>query len=186
MRGNISRELGDLSLSAKPVLLHRLRALGVSWGTISEMGSRHYFGGSARVLEVSENLYVHSGQGAPHLIIPVFEDKRLVDLVAFTSAQPMAWLLRLGVGWSLGLLDGLEPHCWRDEATLWASPLDWLRAGRAGLCVLDWSAPEVLELARLPNIRCQNKSLAGKLKEALVRPRRLPLISWQQELRDAA
>ena len=186
MSADISSELRDLSLAATPPLLHRLKALGVPWPTIANMGDRHFFGGSARVIDIDDGLYAPSSEGAPHLILPVFEDEELVDLVAFTSDQPLAWLLRVGTGWSLGLLDGFERHSWGDEVRLWATPLDWLRADRDGLCILDWSAPEVLNLARLPRIRCQDKLLAGRLSEALSRPCRLPVITYGEELRDAA
>jgi hypothetical protein len=186
MTAHISHEIRDLSLSASPLLLRRLRALGVSQSTIAQMGARHYFGGSTRVIDIDDGLYAPSDEGTPHLVLPVFEDGELVDLVAFSSDQPMAWLLRLGVGWSLGLIDGLERHSWQDEVRLWASPLDWLRADCDGLCILDWSAPEVLELARLPSIRCQDKTLAERLKEALSRPYRLPVITYGQELRNVA
>lgn len=182
----ISRELRDMSLTASPTLLHRLKALGVAWSTIAHMGARHYFGGSARVIDIDDGLYAPSSEGAPHLILPVFEDEELVDLVAFTSDQPMAWLLRLGTGWSLGLIDGFERHGWEQEVRLWASPLDWLRADRDGLCILDWSAPEVIKLDSLPNIRCQDHVVAKRLREALSRPYRLPIITYGEGLRDAA
>ena len=186
MSADISCELRDLSLSASPLLLHRLKALGVPWSTIAQMGHHHRFGGSARVIDIDDGLYAPSDEGTPHLILPVFENDELVDLVAFTSDQPLAWLLRLGTGWSLGLLDGFERHSWEVEVRLWASPLDWLQADCDGLCILDWSASEVLELARLPSIRCQDKPLAERLREALSRPYRLPIITFGQELRDAA
>ena len=186
MTANISRELSDLSLAASPLILRRLQALGVSRSTVAHMGDRHCFGGSARVIDIDDGLYAPSSEGMPHLILPVFEDGGLVDLVAFSSEQPLAWLLRLGTGWSLGLIDGFERHSWEDEVRLWASPLDWLRADRDGLCILDWSAPEVIELARLPNIRCQDRLLAERLKEALSRPYSLPQITYGEELRHAA
>lgn len=186
MRPDISRELRELSLAATPPLLHRLEALGVPWATIANMGNRHYFGGSARAIDVEDGLYAPSEEGAPHLILPVFENLELVDLVAFTSDQPMAWLLRLGTGWSLGLIDGLERHTWDDEVRLWASPLDWLCADRDGLCILDWSAPEVLELSRMGRIRCQDRFLSERLKQALSRPYRLPEITFGEHLRHAA
>ncbi|MCA1653678.1 MAG: hypothetical protein ABR588_05965 [Sphingomicrobium sp.] len=186
MTGGISRELRELSLAAHPLLLRRLQALGVPWSTIAHMGDRHFFGGTSRAIAIDDGLYAPSCDGAPHLILPVFEDGELVDLVAFTSEQPLAWLLRIGVGWSLGLLDGFERHSWEPEVRLWASPLDWLRAGCDGLCVLDWSAPEVINLASLPSIRCQDHNLADRLKEALSRPYRLPVITYGEELRDAA
>ena len=186
MSRDISRELKELSLSASPLLLQRLKTLGVPWSTIANMGARHFFGGSTRAVDTEDGLYAPSQDGAPHLILPVFEDGELVDLVAFRSEQPLAWLLRLGVGWSLGLLDGFERHGWEQEVRLWASPLDWLRADCDGLCILDWSAPEVINLASLPNIRCQDEHLAERLKVALTRPYRLPTITHSGAYRDAA
>lgn len=186
MRAEIQRELRDMSLAAGPPLLGRLRQLGVNQPTIAQMGARHFFGGACRAIEIDDGLYAPNDDGAPHLILPVFENCELVDLVAFTSDKPLAWLLRLGLGWSLGLLDGLERHSWQDEVRLWASPIDWLRADCDGLCILDWTAPEVLELARLPNIRCQDKRLAALLREALSRPYQLPSITYYEDLQHAA
>lgn len=186
MRPDIPCELRGLSLAAQPSLLCRLRQLGVNQRTIAQMGNRHFFGGSDRVIDIDDGLYAPSANGEPHLILPVFENCNLVDLVAFTSDKPLAWLLRLGVGWSLGLLDGLERHSGEDEVRLWASPLDWLRAGCDGLCILDWSAPEILELARLPNIRCQDSKIAELLRDALTRPYRLPNITVCEDLQHAA
>ena len=186
MSPDISNELRNLSLEATPLLLRRLQTLGVSRSTVAQMGARHFFGGSARVIDIDDGLYAPSSEGTPHLILPVFEDDDLVGLVAFTSDEPLAWLLRLGTGWSLGLIDGFECHSWEQEVRLWASPLDWLRADCDGLCILDWSAPEVLELSRLPNIRCQNKRLADRLREALSRPYRLPAITFGKEFLRAA
>ncbi len=85
MRADISRELRDLSLSATAIIPRRLRELGVPWATIAYMGHRHYFGGLARVIDIGDGLYAVSHEGKQHLILPVFEDGKLVELVAFTS-----------------------------------------------------------------------------------------------------
>lgn len=178
-------ELEAAVFSVRQQHLDQLRALGVAQVTIAQMGRRHFSFGVANCTAHEEGLYYPDPHGRPHLILPVYEDGELMDLVAFQSHAPDQWLLRAGVGWSLGLFDGFQRHWWGGVASLSATPLDWMRDGADGLCVLDWSAPEVSELADLESVHC-SQSVATVLCKALTKPPRIPQIILKGEERLAA
>lgn len=157
--------------------LRRLVALGVGYPTLAELGRHHYGFGVVTASEDGRGLYVPDPDGELHLVLPVYEDGGLVDLVAFRSATPDKWLLRTGLGWALGLEWDLSGHDWAEPVRLDATPLDWLRAGAGGLCVLDWEAPELCDLANLSAVHCPDATIAGLLRNALTKPPRLPDIS---------
>ena len=58
------------------------------------------------------------------------------DLVAFIPDRPDRWWLRRG---QVDLLGGynLRPHKLQDTC-LHANPLDWLRGGATGICIVNW------------------------------------------------
>lgn len=164
--------------SLKIAHLRALECLGVSRGTLAEFNRDFGFGVVKAIEHPSEpGLYILDPEGAPHLLLPAWEDGELVDLLAFRSAEPRQWLLRSGQGWALGLEDGLGPHCWGDSVPLAVSPLDWLRQGTVGLCVLDWDAPELLYLLEVPHIVCASDELAARLRASLSRPIGFPEIT---------
>ncbi len=172
----------ELRASCKAVRrshLRQLTALNVSWPTIGELGRRHYGFGVARAAPVGDGLY-EPGEGELHLLLPVFEDGELIDLCAFRSSDPLNWVLRTGLGWALGLEDGMEPLSWQESVGLAVSPLEWLRDGATGVCVLDWDAPEVRYLSDLPHLVCSSDELATQLRAALARPVRFPSISVEE------
>lgn len=115
--------------------------MGVSWETIGELGREHHSFGVVNCAPGEDGLYI-PGEGELNLVLPIFESGELVDLCAFQSRNPTDSLLRVGSGWALGLERGLERHTWADAVPLAVSPLDWLRNGAEGLCVVDWDAPE--------------------------------------------
>lgn len=64
-------------------------------------------------------------------------DGGLLDLVAFARGRCGALD---GVAWALGEIDALAPTRLHD------TPIDWLRAGGDGLCIVNWhSAPRILQ-----------------------------------------
>jgi hypothetical protein len=58
------------------------------------------------------------------------------DLAAFIPDRPDRWWLRRG---QVDLLGGynLRPHKLHDTC-LHANPLDWLRGGATGICIVNW------------------------------------------------
>lgn len=158
--------------------LRQLVALGVGWPTIGELGRHHDGFGVVTARDAGDGLYEPDPDGQPHLLLPVYEDGELVDLVAFRSDAPDKWMLRTGNGWALGLDEGWGMLHNGDPLRLSATPLDWLRNEATGLCVLDWEAPELtVELADFAAVQCPDATIAGLLTEALTQPSRLPSIS---------
>ncbi len=175
----LAGELKNAASAVTALHLRRLAVLGVGWSVIGELGRHHYGFGVSRAAPDGSGLY-SPGDGEPHLLLPVYEDGELVDLCAFRSDVPLNWLLRTGLGWALGLEEGMAPHAWADTVPLAESPLEWLRGGATGLCVIDWDAPEVTYLADLPHIVCSTERLAEQLRSALARPLRFPSISVRE------
>jgi hypothetical protein len=174
---NLKHELRDLALAVQPMAVQRLHRLGVSWPTIGQMGARHYSFGVSPVVALDDGLFALSDSGPSHLILPVYEDGELIDLCAFQSDKPHHWRLRVGAGWALGVEDGLADHYWAGRVNLFSSPLEWLRQDCDGLCVVDWTAPEVHQLRDIANINCSDAPLAAMLGKALAQPVLVPNIT---------
>lgn len=168
-------EMKEAAKASSLVHAKALIGLGVSLDTVADLRRHHWGWGVTHASDAGDGLYC-PGEGPLHLVLPVYEDGELVDLSAFRSADPTTWLLRTGFGWALGLEHGLERLTWGDPVTLYVSPLDWLRAGADGLCVLDWDAPELRYLSKIPSIVCASTELAACLEAALSQPSRLPQI----------
>jgi hypothetical protein len=95
------------------------------------------------------------------LIVPVFDGDDIVDLAA-CSFRGRRVATRREVGMALGrrfIARAAEQQC---LLTLHADPLDWVRAGRRGAVVLDWSAVGFL-LDGVHEIVCRSPSLARRV-----------------------
>ena len=177
--------------------LDRLRGLGVSIGALAEWALRNPYGsahpfGVVKAEDIGGGFY-QPGGGVDRVVLPVIEDGVLVDLCAFRTLDPGNWLLRTGYGWGLGLERGVGWWMWYAPASvlpngdkryqvgkpahLCDTPLDWLRRGGDGICVLDWTAPEIQTLDVLPELVCSTPAVAALLTRALSRPPRLPKLS---------
>lgn len=185
MSVDLERELREAAHAVTHAHLRRLVALGVGWPTLGELGRDHIGFGVVHAVDAGDGLY-HPGEGDLHLLLPVYENGELADLVAFRSADPNRWLLRTGCGWALGLEEGLARHTWGDPVPLSVSPLEWLQGSAEGVCILDWDAPEVHYLADIPHLVCSSDALATRLRTALAKPVRFPTISVGETLRHAA
>ena len=183
-RPDLHKELA--AAGAATTLLHfrHIVRLGVLMATLAGLRLDSWGWGVQRSVDVGDGLYC-PGDGPLHLVLPVWEDGNLVDLVAFPTTNPCDWRLRTGLGLALGLERGWERFQWQDEVTLSVDPLDWLRNGADGLCVVDWDAPDIAMLASLPSISCPSREAASQLRRALTRPQSLPSI-FVKETRLAA
>ena len=91
----------------------------------------------------------------------------LDDLVAFLPDQPGRWWLRRGAVDLLGAYN-LDRH-WRLEPTpLHATPLDWLRGGACGVCVLDWTFDPFRTLVGGPALVADSADLRERLKRRTI------------------
>jgi hypothetical protein len=181
MTADLEAEFAAAQRALKNEHLRVLERLGVSRKTLAEFNRYCGFGVVRAAEHPSEpGLYILDAEGAPHLVLPVWEDGALVDLVGFRPGSANRWLLRTGLGWCLGVERGLERHTWGDRVSLAVSPLDWLRGNTEGLCILDWDAPEVHYLKGVPHLICSNEHQAAMLRSALTRPVYLPTISIKE------
>jgi hypothetical protein len=121
-----------------------------------------------------------NAEGQLACIIPVcrdygylgFEDT-LTDLLAFRTNQPSQW-------WSLldnepvlnpDAVEKARPCLDTDEVLIvHETPLDWLRADREGIVILDWSANLHFHLGGVQRIYTVNPMLAKRLEKALTLP----------------
>ncbi|MBB3034036.1 hypothetical protein [Alteriqipengyuania lutimaris] len=80
----------------------------------------------------------------PRLLVGVREQGVLVDIVSLSTENPDSWALRRGAAWCLGheAFERCDPAVHWDHAQrlrIQATPIDWMRSGGEGICVLDWS-----------------------------------------------
>lgn len=173
---DIEMELQSAALAMGALDCARARSMGLFNPGIAAMGSRHHQFGVARVGRCGDGLFQLDEGGNRALVVPVYEGDELVDLVAFFTSTPEQWSLRLGVGWALGLEESLERYRWGDPLPIHKTPLEWLRAGGDGLCVVDWSSPEVKTLADFASLIVGDEALERRIIAALSTPVRLPQI----------
>lgn len=116
----------------------RLLALGVPAATIGPM-LENFDLGTARVsISRDGSRWEPEGPDA-RLLVGVREQGVLVDIAALATHDPDQWAMRRGEGWCLGYDAWLRCETGHaHELRLHATPLAWLKAGGAGLCVLDW------------------------------------------------
>ena len=175
MRPDLDQELAVAGAATTLLHFKHLVALGVPRATLAAQRVDSWGWGVVNAIDVGDGLYC-PGDGPLHLVLPVWDDGELIDLVAFRSGNSADWHLRTGLGLALGLERGWEGYHWDDEVELTLTPLDWLRNGAAGLCIVDWDAPDISMLASLPRIACPTWESAAQLRRALTRPQPLPPI----------
>jgi hypothetical protein len=156
--------LGDLGL--EPGLRARLCALAGL--------------GRARVSE-RDGLWSEDPGGAPRLIVPVWDQGWLCDLVALSSTDPDAWSLRSGHGVLLG--QGALDHAGvmgEGHLRIHGTVLGWLQQGCAGICVLRWGAEALGRLRGLPRgvtLLADDRASAEALGRMLAHGA-LPRVDW--------
>lgn len=139
------------------------------------------------------NRYWPREHGNVHYVAPVLTGGPsgqlwdLLDLVVFKPSRPDQWWLRAGNGVLLGP-DWPEWCVTLDNEPLYlhSTPLDWLRAGGQGSCIVDWSASLSLHLGSCADIICDTPELASRLHYALNKPTRPPNIHVAREAANVA
>jgi hypothetical protein len=112
-------------------------------------------------VEFDDHLYApaHGGKGA--LIVPDFDGNVLLDLVA-VGLETFTCRTRLGVATVLGS-EHIERAREQETAVrLFKDPIDWLRNGRHGACIVDWQMARYI-LADVPSVTCDSDLLAAKI-----------------------
>jgi hypothetical protein len=140
--------------------------------------------GAALVEPIGAHNYALVAGGKPAIIIPFFENGRLLDLVA-TGLETRSTRTREGIATMLGREWIDHARDTETAARLFADPIGWLRNGRRGAVVIDWRAARY-ELADLPGIVCENELLAKRVDRALRQPSRFPQLFVREAHRAAA
>lgn len=124
------------------------------------------------------------------LVTPAIERGQVIDLVAFNPAEPDAWFLRTGAAWTLGreaIDDAIGAWSGHDDGVdLHATPLDWLRYGGDGACIVDWCDEARTTLRNVAKVRVTAPAMAHMLRLELTRPPKIPEITVTRLRRHAA
>lgn len=167
---------------------NRLHEMGVPAAYL--MGEEQL--GLARVEVLGAGLWQPCEAGREMLVIPVDDEEQMIDLVAFDPADPDAWCLRTGAAWTLG-----EAAVWRAMSEqswglkehvlhLTPNPLEWLRAGGEGACVVDWGDYARGMLRELNQIEVATPALAQRLRLQLAVPVKIPDVTVRRRRRSHA
>jgi hypothetical protein len=146
---------------------HLLR-LGISTRVI--YGPRSLVG-VGRIISNSSGFFEFHEDGTEALIVAEGEPDIpgwhwIDDLVAFMPDRPERWWLRRG---QVDLLGGynLRPHK-LDDTRLHTDPLDWLRGGATGICVVDWNLDPDRLLYGAGKIVADSQDLRRRLRKRIV------------------
>jgi hypothetical protein len=176
MSGLLRELMGAHRTARLPELREALEACGLPIGTGPIWG--------AAFVDIDAHHYAPAAGGKAAIIIPLFVDGVLLDLIA-TGIATRSTRTRLGVATVLGR-EWLD-HAKETEtaARLFADPIEWLRNRCHGAVVIDWRAASY-ELADLPGIVCENDLLAKRVDRALRHPARLPQLFVREANHHAA
>ena len=195
-RPNLYVEMAEavLNLPSGGKARARLSALGVGIESIRAAGGL----GALRVV-TEDGYFVPADQGdsqaAGALVLPVFEDGTLTDLIAFNPDSPARFFVRTKLAKALGMWHA--DHA-RDNTTLWPShgevhpslplfpdPLSWLQGGCEGTCVLN-SAWLAHTLVNIRSVTATSEHHAATLHKALTWPGAPEIFFHQKKKRETA
>lgn len=150
--------------------------------------------GIAEVQELSGDLWQPCEGGTKMVTVAVTEGGSfwdggtITDIVAFDPTSPTRWLLRTGDAWALGFdhIDYAQGDLNGDALAIHATPFDWLSAGMAGCCVINWTHKARTTLRDLARLQVHSPRYAQALRLELSRPPSLPEITCVGERRRAA
>lgn len=179
---DLAGEMHHASKRVDQAALERLYCLGATPEGLAKLGQAAAPFGIAKVHVEKNGLWV-PGAGPRHTLVPVITSGQIVDLVAWQPRNPTRWHLRTGLGWLLGgdWLYSTERWDLGAAVPIYSTPSSWLCSGGVGICVTDWSAPELYELNLIEGFEVDDPTLARVLVKSLSKPRRLPFVRVKQE-----
>jgi hypothetical protein len=170
---DLRSELAAAESAVRQQHLDHIRALGVAPATVAELG-RDFPSFGVATIEMRRDTYA-PGPGPAAFVHPVVADGAIVDLLAWRSLQPERWWLRLGVAWALGI-DNLTRHDLAEPLRIADTPLNWLRGGARGICIVDYDSPEIRSLQSVDAIEVDNGKFGELLLREISRPARVPRV----------
>ena len=177
-----------------PLVVERLRRLGIPDRVI--YGPRHLVG-VGHIVTHSSGLFEFHPEGDLAFIVAEGEPEvpgwaDVYDLVAFAPDNPSHWWLRRG---EVDLLGAYNMAPWKlSPTTIHETPLSWLRAGAAGICIVDWGLDPATALLPAGDLVAETPALEarleGRITEAPLEPFKITVAgaapSTISEVRDAA
>lgn len=162
----LEEEMFAASFEVRRAHIDRIVACGVPLEAIAQLGVKQPQFGIAAIREEKGSLYSPDPDGAPAVIMPVFDCGEVIDLIAFKSSRPANWRWRIGHGWALGadLLDGDNP------VRVVRTPIEWLAEAGDAFAVLDWEAPAQCwrEVQSAPPLIVADELLQHRLQRAII------------------
>ncbi len=125
-------EFVEARLALRQCHLERLACLGVKGVAVYKSGGV----GVARVSTARDGTFRRYAGGAGAVILPVREYSRIIDLVAFRTAEPERFWVRAGLAEVLGFDHASACVELGRPLHVYQTPLSWLRAGGPGGCSL--------------------------------------------------
>lgn len=142
--------------------------------------------GAACIEVARNNSWQPVESGRRCIIVPAVEHGIILDLIAFNPGDPDAWCSRVGNAWALGMDDITAARDAWKTLFIHPTPLDWLRSGGRGACVVEWTHEARMCLRDMGEIDVTSPKFAQALRLELARPPRLPEISIKRMRRGAA
>lgn len=170
-------EFAAAVLSIRQCHLKRLARVGVKGIDISRAGGV----GVANISANGDGTYDRARRGMPAVILPVRENDRIIDLVAFRTSEPARFWIRAGLAAVLGFDFSMECVDLERPLPVYLTPLSWLRAGGEGVCVLNSNAWEARRLLRdAAELICETEDLARACRNVTRQrePRDYPAINY--------
>ena len=178
---DVEDEFSQACCNINPERLAALRAAGVPDAVYAD-----HLVGMAPIEPHRGGLFDIADVGVPAVLLPVGEwgglNWKLKDLVAFYLNRPGRWWRRLGAVQVLGT-ENIAPEP-VFPLRLYDTPLSWLQAGAAGVCVIDWRVDPERFLYAGP-IEAESHSLKARLERRIQSAARAKFDISVSEVRDA-
>lgn len=98
----------------------------------------------------------------------------IIDLVAFRMETPRSFWTYCGDGSLLGQVNMERASYFGEPLMVHECPLDWLKAGRKGVVILDWRRYWPLYLGGIPALQCKDVTFGRRLQATMQRPFEIP------------
>ncbi|MFN3619607.1 hypothetical protein [Sphingorhabdus sp.] len=172
----LERDLMAAQRNVRQVHIDRLLDLGLTSPALAKVGYSQLPFGVLRIA-TDDARWWPDPEGFSAMVVPVLENGREIDIVAFRTHQPARWWWRIGCATFLGA--DLLHSLWEDgPLRIAATPLEWLREGGEALTILDWDAPyfDLIPLLSRERLICADDLLAARLGKRLADRPQLPSI----------
>ena len=116
--------------------------------------------------------------GDPVIVLPAIVAGEVVDIVAMRLSDPGEAVAVRQLCQVLGEEQADYDLYVDGQTTVWATPLDWLRAGADGCCVVDWTRPPYPLMHG--ELVCQTLDLAQRIRSLFAIPAQGPRLLVRQ------